>query len=407
MKYIIFSFFIILLFFTKNFGNALDIKLLSLTYENSDIFDKDFMEKNFGIYASNHNLNISISLDVLKYEKPTDSYSFFKSLVESMLKKSNNPYDIYVYNSRYTDIYGPYLLNLSLNLPKEHIKMYDSDILRDECIYTENNELIGLPVCLTYEVLYSNKQLLSKYNKPIPKTWDELIETCKYIMERENDSELICYNGLFDDSEQGLYSLYEFIYSCRDSYNSTYPNIQDQSFINSLKMLKKLKNEVDKEFDIFNSNENFTFMKLLNGKAIFLKYWLLSEPLLSNINYYPSIIPGLKEGISGSMILAFNMGITNNITEERKKAAIEVIKFFTSKEYQRNLFKDKMALTALRELLEDEELCKNELCDLIKRMQITGEPDFIKNGPENYEKKYQKYIYQLLYDDKTIEEVLK
>jgi len=46
------------------------------------------------------------------------------------------------------------------------------------------------------------------------------------------------------DSDQGLLSLYEFIYSCRDSYNSTYPNPQDESFINSIKMLKKIKNEV-------------------------------------------------------------------------------------------------------------------------------------------------------------------
>jgi len=47
------------------------------------------------------------------------------------------------------------------------------------------------------------------------------------------------------DSEQGLYSLYEFIYSCRDSYISTYPTPKDPSFTNALKMLKKLKDEVD------------------------------------------------------------------------------------------------------------------------------------------------------------------
>jgi len=46
------------------------------------------------------------------------------------------------------------------------------------------------------------------------------------------------------DSEQGLYSLYEFIYSCRDSYNSTYPDLQDKSFKDSLNMLLKLKNEI-------------------------------------------------------------------------------------------------------------------------------------------------------------------
>jgi len=57
-------------------------------------------------------------------------------------------------------------------------------------------------VSATFEILYSNKYLLSKYNKPIPKTWNELIEICKYIMERENDPELICYNGLFDGNKK-------------------------------------------------------------------------------------------------------------------------------------------------------------------------------------------------------------
>ncbi len=51
----------------------------------------------------------------------------------------------------------------------------------------------------TYEILYSNIELLNKYHKSIPKTWNELIDTCKFIMEKEKgDSELICYNGLFD-----------------------------------------------------------------------------------------------------------------------------------------------------------------------------------------------------------------
>jgi len=52
---------------------------------------------------------------------------------------------------------------------------------------------------VSFEVLYSKRELLDKYNKPVPKTWDELIDTCKFIMDKEkNDSELICYNGLFD-----------------------------------------------------------------------------------------------------------------------------------------------------------------------------------------------------------------
>jgi len=44
-------------------------------------------------------------------------------------------------------------------------------------------------------------EYLQKYNKNVPKTWDELIETAKYILEQERkiniNSQLIGYNGLF------------------------------------------------------------------------------------------------------------------------------------------------------------------------------------------------------------------
>ena len=53
---------------------------------------------------------------------------------------------------------------------------------------------------MSYNVLYSNKYLLEKYNKKIPKTWDELLETANYILNEEkkmNNTELIGYNGFF------------------------------------------------------------------------------------------------------------------------------------------------------------------------------------------------------------------
>jgi len=54
---------------------------------------------------------------------------------------------------------------------------------------------------IKYKVLYSNTIYLDKYKKPIPKTWDELIETGEYILKREreeyNNVDLVGYNGLF------------------------------------------------------------------------------------------------------------------------------------------------------------------------------------------------------------------
>jgi len=57
---------------------------------------------------------------------------------------------------------------------------------------------------MKYMLLFSNTQYLEKYEKEIPKTWDDLISTAKYIIEREreNDNDLIGYNGYFTSNYQ-------------------------------------------------------------------------------------------------------------------------------------------------------------------------------------------------------------
>ena len=54
------------------------------------------------------------------------------------------------------------------------------------------------PYNIAFSVLFSNMSLLDKYQKSIPKTWDELKNTTKYILEQENNPELIGYNGFLD-----------------------------------------------------------------------------------------------------------------------------------------------------------------------------------------------------------------
>jgi len=50
------------------------------------------------------------------------------------------------------------------------------------------------------------------------------------------------YNRL--DAEEGTSSLYEFIYSYRDTVESSFPNLKSQNAIDALKMIKKLKEEI-------------------------------------------------------------------------------------------------------------------------------------------------------------------
>ena len=148
----------------------------------------------------------------------------------------------------------------------------------------------------------------------------------------------------------------------------------------------------------------------MNGKAIFLKYWIISEPLINILMqmYHLSLLPGMKEGISGSMISGNNLGIIKNVSEDKKEAVIEVYKFYLGREYQKENFMGRKFVSAVEEYWYDEEICQaNNLCDIIKIMQYTQEPHSIKKGRDDYRKRYQNYIYQYLYKGQSIEEMVK
>jgi len=201
------------------------------------------------------------------------------------------------------------------------------------------DKLLGLPIVLSTTVLFSNKELLDKYHKPIPKTWDELIETGKEILEKErllyNNSDIIGYNGFLQYYEHGICSVYEFIYSCRESYESPFPELKSQTTINALKQLKKIKNEISSD-EIFKENLEFTEDILNNGNALFFKYYTSVLPYMAkDTPYVVSLMPGLKEGISGSIMVGYNVGIDGSIKKEREESAIEFIRIMTTKEMQK------------------------------------------------------------------------
>jgi multiple sugar transport system substrate-binding protein len=60
--------------------------------------------------------------------------------------------------------------------------------------YADANQVKGKLVALPYfadsQFLYYRKDLLEKYKRPVPKTWDELIETAKLIMDGEKNPQL-------------------------------------------------------------------------------------------------------------------------------------------------------------------------------------------------------------------------
>ncbi|KAL6589009.1 hypothetical protein U3516DRAFT_653405 [Neocallimastix sp. 'constans'] len=360
----------------------------------------------FNKYAKKKNLDISIELNLLTIYNSTFSLNDFGSMVEALFKKKNK-YELYFYDNVYTTKYGKYLLNLKEWIPKNTLDLYDQKIISETCYYNEK-----LPVQLSYSVMYSNESYLKKYNKRIPKTWNELIETSIYILEKEkekNNTNLVAYNGLLDDSEQGTYSLIDYIYSCREDKSSAYPDLRSQSSINALNMIKELKNKIGSD-EIFSSNYYISVGKLFEPfSMLFTRFLIFQPPEKYLIPHKISPLPGLHEGVSSSLVCGFNIGISKYVTNERKNASLIALDYITSLETHKKFVLKELTTPFMPSLLDDEEVCHSIDCELFKSFQYIGR-QINKNSIydfDTYSDKYRNYIYEFLYGNKMASDVLK
>jgi len=130
--------------------------------------------------------------------------------------------------------------------------------------------------------------------------------------------------------ENGICSIYEFIYSCRDTPEDPFPEINSETSKKALNLLKRIKNELSSD-DIFKQGFMYNLNLLLEGKALFVKFWTLTYNILNLIPYSMSLLPGLNKGVSGSTVAGYNIGITKNIAPEKIDAAITALRYMTSK----------------------------------------------------------------------------
>ncbi|ORX58641.1 periplasmic binding protein-like II [Piromyces finnis] len=368
------------------------------SFDNDQIY-KTFVSK-FNKYAIKHNFDVELSLTQYSNINSSVFIDHHGSALDYLLNKSSQKYDIVFYDIMNSQKYSPYLVDLKEYLPEDHISNYVSSAVADLCI--DNDRWIGLPIHVGYDVIYANMNLLQKYNKDVPKTWDELIEIGKYIKEKENDDNLIIYNGLFPNDETALFSAQEFIYSFRDSKDAPFPNYSSKEAVKALKTMKKIKDEIASD-EIFYNNDIDTVSSLINGNALFLKYW--------NINFENEVykaIPlfGKKEGVSGSCVKGASIGINTFITEKRKKISAEIIKYMTHVNIQKKLVKKHLITSAIPSVYEDEKVCRVVDCELIKSIQPMTSKNSLFKDYDEYSNNFRKYLYQYLYDDRDAEDVL-
>lgn len=79
-------------------------------------------------------------------------------------------------------ILGPHLLDLSAYVPTDDILAHVAAIVRNN---TVEGRLVALPWYADAGVLYVRRDLLERYGRPVPETWDALAETARLVQAGE------------------------------------------------------------------------------------------------------------------------------------------------------------------------------------------------------------------------------
>lgn len=106
----------------------------------------------------------------------TDALGLYQNLFNS----KSSDIDVMQIDVVWGGLLAPYLVDL-----KPYLKNSTDYLKQIIAAYEADGKLVAIPQFVDIGVLYYRKDLLEKYHKKVPQTWDELIETSKEIQDGE------------------------------------------------------------------------------------------------------------------------------------------------------------------------------------------------------------------------------
>ena len=142
-----------------------------------------------------------------------------------------------------------------------------------------------------------------------------------------------------------------------------------------------------------------------NNNTLFLRYLYMKHVP----EYKATALPGRNEGVSGTVVIPNNFAVNKYIDDNKKKAAIEFMKFVSLKETHKKYIITNSLYSPIIDLYYDEEVCSMIECNVIKDAYPFS---FMNNdaklfGDDEYHVIYRENMFDYLYHDKPLPEVLK
>jgi len=396
--------FLVILLLNISIINAFTLNVLSFFYNGSD---DNFMEiiRRYNKQNEDNNIDVTINVVPLNENNQTMKIEDYTNTIASLCIKKSTKYDVYIYYDYNIQSIASHLVNFKDYVDDEFINRFPPELINNS--KTSEGKIVGIPFSLTFFAFYANELLLSKYGLEIPKTWEEVVKTGKYILTQErelyNNTSLIGFNGLLSRDENGDLSLQSFFHSYRDSNNHPKITYDSQNAKDALAMIKKLKEEISSD-EIFLSDLSLTFNKLFSGQALFIDLFYMGRLPF----YKATALPGKNDKVSGTTCSSSNLLINKYISDDKKNAAVDFIKYITSDEIQREFFLSGQAFSPINKLY-DEEACQNIDCEVALGAQpysfTLDEPEFLDK--KFYSNKIKEYAYDYIYGNTALNDVIK
>ncbi|KAG4091452.1 periplasmic binding protein-like II [Neocallimastix lanati (nom. inval.)] len=387
--------------------NGIEITMHGFLYAYSD-YHKNLAERT-NAYMKSKGLDITLKTNFETPDTSRGEPNYVANYVEDLLQKEDRGYDLYITDTVYTGRFSKYFEDIHGYVDKKVIDLYKEGTATNTCIV--DTRLVGLPLMVDYGGLYANMDLLKKYNKPVPETWDELIETTNYIYEKESPTnpQLHKYLAHFPEYENGLVVLLEFINSFRDASNDKFPEYTSDNAIAALEKMKQIK-ETASTPDDFAANEITMGGAFQNGDFIFLRFWYIGDEMKTQTNVTLSFnqLPGKKKGVSASCVGGSNISMNRFISEEKKKAAGEVMSFIHSFDHQKLGVMENDLRSAIHSTYSDPQICGKINCPKFSSMQSIVRPSSSSINYDDYSAKFRELARKYIYGetDQSAKEIL-
>jgi len=229
-----------------------------------------------------------------------------------------------------------------------------------------NGHIWGIPFRTDAGVLYYRKDLLDKYNKNVPATWDELKDTAQEIVssERADGNEMYGLAGSMKQYEGLTCNAVEWFYSNGGSVIDENGDININSAEN-VEILKLVRDMYSNELfpsGVLSYGSGDARASMFQGNQVFLRAWpkayaLSMNPDSSNVVGLLGVaeLPRGNSGDRGHSTLG-GWQLFLSATSTKKEAALKFMKFYAGEEAMKLHAINDSYLPARKSLYKDEEI---------------------------------------------------